>query len=137
MLKLTKIVFLISFLGLFVFKPISVMAGSWPIEMYNSAKTGYNPEENKLKPPLKLKWNYKETRLGFGPVVDENNVYFAGVDGKIVSLNKITGTVVWENAITSEKDGKIYESSANSSPIIDGNTLYVSGTFGKSRYRTT
>lgn len=128
---LAKMVVLFLLLGFFVLKPMAAMAEGWPMEMYNSAKTGHNPEENKLKPPLKLKWNFKGARLGFGPVVDENNIYFAGVDGKIVSLNKITGTLVWENSITFEKDGKSYESSADSSPIIDGNTLYVSGTSGK------
>lgn len=107
------------------------MAGNWPMEMYNSARTGHNPEENMLRPPLKLKWNFKEARLGFGPVVDENNVYVAGVDGNIFSLNKITGAIVWENAITLEKDGKSYKFPAKGSPIIDESILYVSGTTGK------
>lgn len=131
MLKLTKVVVLSFFLGFFILKPIPVMAENWPMEMYNSAKTGHNPEENKLRPPLKLKWRFQEAKLGKGPVVDETSVYTAGVDGKIFSLNKITGALVWENAITFEKDGKIYESTANSSPIIDGDNLYVSGTIGK------
>lgn len=131
MLELTKIVVLSFFLGFFVLKPPLVMAEGWPMEMYSPTRTGYNLKENQLKPPLKLKWRFQEAKLGKGPVVDETSVYTAGVDGRVISFNKVTGSINWEFLIAIEKEGKSYGMAANSSPVIDGDSLYVSGIPGK------
>ena len=37
----------------------STSVGDWPRFRYDVNRTGYNPEETQLKPPLKLKWRFE------------------------------------------------------------------------------
>ena len=59
------------------------------------------------------------------PVVDENIVYTVSPDGDFFAMNCKNGKVIWTHDLHEEFDGAIPGYGYSSSPLIDGNVVYI------------
>lgn len=113
---------------------------SWPTYLHDNARTGYNPHESVLTPPLSLNWHFKPVGQQMNdtmPVVSGNGyVYAVFVNSSLstlYALDQRSGAVVWSATVSGRAlldsapavaDGFVYVSIENPADPADSN-LYA------------
>src|SRR3954464_4121133 len=80
-------------------------AATWPTAGQNRDNTRANESERKISPSnvssLTVKWQYTTAGdVSATPSVDQKAVYFPDWGGKLHSLNRETGSVIWSKSIS-------------------------------------
>lgn len=88
---------------------------SWFTAGGNERRTGYCVSN--LKPPLKLKWAFKDSNNIFsGIVAADDIVVFGDVEGKVFALDIETGKKIWQKQLNGKHFG---------TPTIDGDIVII------------
>ncbi len=72
-------------------------ASDWPAWRHDSARTGFNPEERELRPPLQLLWTRNDVRE-LELTASGGLVFAAGADQRLWALAAADGQVVWSDS---------------------------------------
>jgi polyvinyl alcohol dehydrogenase (cytochrome) len=111
-------------------------ATTWPTAGQNRNNTRANESERTITPAnvsrLAVKWQFTTGGdVSATPAVDQKAVYFPDWGGKLHSLDRASGSVIWSKRI-SEYTG-VADSVCRATPAISGNTLIIGTQLDSSR----
>jgi outer membrane protein assembly factor BamB len=74
----------------------------WPLYGYNLTRTRFFAHAQKLNPPFRIGWRYRDrSLLEFPPVIDDNTLYFQDAQGRAKAVSTMTGKMLWLTKIGS------------------------------------
>jgi outer membrane protein assembly factor BamB len=75
---------------------------AWPLYGYDLSRTRAFPAADKLDPPFRTGWRFRDgALLEFPPVIYDNTLYFEDAYGSAKAVSTITGRVLWQHKIGS------------------------------------
>lgn len=95
-----------------------------------------NPENGEIIWQYKYAMLTKTSELTYPgtrstPYLEDDYLYYAGVDGQIICLKIDDGSLVWHNKTSIEQNYELPEYGFSSSPMIEGDTVYINiGKYG-------